>query len=112
MAQALTAHFAGDRNEAFSAGTHPTSVRPETKTVLEELGIDTSNLRSKPLADFWGEEFDLVVTVCDNAKEICPFFPGAKKRVHMGFPDPNTEDEFRVVRDLIHEWVRTTIDER
>jgi arsenate reductase len=113
IAQAILNHHGGDRYEAFSAGTTPTSVRPEAIKVLQEIGIDTSYLRSKPLTEYWGQKFDLVVTVCDNAKESCPFFPGAKKMVHAGFPDPVTEEDFRRGRDMITNWImKNLFDDR
>jgi arsenate reductase len=113
IAQAILNHHGGDRYEAFSAGTTPTSVRPEAIKVLQEIGIDISSLRSKPLTEYWGQKFDLVVTVCDNAKESCPFFPGAKKMVHAGFPDPVTEGDFRRGRDMITNWImKNLFDDR
>lgn len=110
MAEAILNHYHGDRYEAFSAGTHPTSVRSEAVRVLAEAGIASGDLRSKSLMEYWGQRFDLVVTVCDNAKEACPFFHGAREMLHAGFPEPRTEDEFRKVRDMIVEWVRTRFD--
>ena len=99
----------GDRFDAFSAGTEVSAVSPYAIRVMKELGIDISQQRSKSLDEFDGETMDIVVTVCDKAKAVCPFFPGAKKTMHMSFPDPKGftgSDEavlggFRTVRDEI-----------
>lgn len=113
MAEGMLNHFFGDRFEALSAGIEKTRVRPEAIRVLDEIGIDISHHSSKTATDFAGRTFDLVVTVCDSAKESCPFFPGAKEYIHKNFPDPSgaegSEDErlkaFRLVRDEIREWI-------
>jgi len=117
MAEGLINALYNDKFEAFSAGTEVSTVRPQAIQVLKELGIDISNHYSKHLRDFYGTEFDLVVTVCDNAKKICPVFPGAKKMIHKSFPDPaaviGTEGEklltFRNVRDQIHKWIKNDL---
>ncbi len=111
MAEGLLRHFAGDRFEAASAGTEATYVRPEAISVMAELGIDVSGQESKTLDRYLGEPFDYVVTVCDEANEACPFFQGAKKRLHWSLPDPSradgTEEErlaaFRSVRDRLRD---------
>ncbi|HEY9433228.1 MAG TPA: arsenate reductase ArsC [Blastocatellia bacterium] len=111
MAEGLLRHDGGDRFEIFSAGTKPSRVRPEAIEVMRELGIDISGRRSKSVDEFSGQEFDYVITVCDNARERCPVFPGRTRRVHWGFEDPAEVkgDEvtrvavFRRVRDEIHE---------
>ena len=110
MAEGLLRHEAGDRFEVFSAGTKPSTVRPEAISVMNEIGIDISGHRSKSVDEFNGEQLDYVITVCDNAKESCPVFPGTTKRLHWPFEDPATvqgsEDDrkavFRKVRDQIH----------
>ena len=109
LAEALINHDLGGRFEAFSAGTAPTSPRPEAIKVLAELGIDHSLARSKSMDEFAGQAFDFVITLCDGANETCPLFFGGVRRAHLGFEDParaaGTEDEvlaaFRRVRDLI-----------
>jgi len=114
MAEGLLRHIAGDRYEVASAGVAPTSIRPEAIDVMREIGIDISRQRSKPVDDFIGGEFDYVITVCDNAKEHCPVFPGAAKGNHWSFDDPAAEegDEparlavFRRVRDEILDQLR------
>ena len=102
-----------DRYRAFSAGTEPSNVSPYAVRVMREIGIDISDHRSKSVDEFIDQELDYVVTVCDHAKEVCPFFPGGRKALHKGFQDPasvaGTEDEklslFRRVRDEIRDWV-------
>jgi arsenate reductase len=109
MVEGLLRNMAGDRFEVLSAGTKPSSVRPEAISAMRELGIDLSGHWSKPVAEFGGQPFDYVITVCDNAKESCPIFPGGGKRFHWSFADPatvqGTEDErlaaFRTIRDEI-----------
>jgi arsenate reductase len=99
--------------EAFSAGIKKTHVHPLAIQVLKENDIDISNNRSKTIDEFKGKPFDYVITVCDHAKETCPFFPG-KKIIHKGFTDPSdfegTFDEklhaFRNTRDEIKQWIK------
>jgi len=115
MAEAIMRHYLGDYYEAYSAGTKPGKVNPYTIKVLEEIGINTSGLYSKSVEEFVGWEFDYVITVCDSAKEECPFFPG-KVVMHKSFPDPSSyegsEEEklnfFRRVRDEIRSWILET----
>ena len=114
MAEGLLRHDAGDRFMVESAGTTPSQVRPEAITVMQELGIDISGHRSKSVEDFTGREFDYVLTVCDNAKESCPVFPGHANRLHCNFEDPagagGSEAAklavFRRVRDEIRDYLR------
>jgi len=109
MAEGLLRHDAGDRVEVFSAGTKPTSVRPEAITAMRELGIDISGHHSKSVDAFDGQRFDYVLTVCDNAKESCPIFPGSIVMIHHSFEDPaavqGSDEEilaaFRRVRDQL-----------
>ena len=88
IAEALLKQLGGDDFEVLSAGTRPKGINPFTVRVLAEQGIDTSGLRSKPIDDFIGRDFDYVITVCDSAAEQCPIFPGTTARVHWSFPDP------------------------
>jgi arsenate reductase len=114
MAEGLFRHEGGDRYEVFSAGTRPSIVRPEAIAVLAEIGIDISGQRSKSVDEFVAQPLDLVITVCDNAKEACPVFPGRTQRLHWPFEDPahaeGTEEErkaaFRKVRDQIRGKIR------
>jgi arsenate reductase len=106
----------GDRFESFSAGTKVSTVSPYAIRVMKEIGIDISQQRSKRLDEFDGKKMDIVVTVCDNAKAACPFFPGAKKTLHMSFPDPKcftgsddvVLEGFRKVRYEISRWIDAT----
>lgn len=88
MAEGLLRALAPDRYEVASAGVEAGALRPEAVTVMAEIGIDISGQRSKAASEFAGEMFDVVVTTCDEAKEACPIFPGAKRTLHWGFPDP------------------------
>jgi arsenate reductase len=114
MAEALLRHIRGDRYEVFSAGTDPTGVDPTAEMVLREIGVDTSPLRSKSVDEFLDRDIDLVITVCDHAKEACPFFTSGKERIHMGFRDPpdlvkngmTRMGAFRLIRDEIDDFIR------
>ncbi len=92
MAEAITRHYWGERIDAYSAGVRPKGVNPMAKKALHEMGIDGLDaLYSKALDEFLGEKIDFVITLCDGAKEECPFFPGATERLHMPFRDPSKE---------------------
>jgi arsenate reductase len=114
MAEGLLRNDAGDRFNVESAGTRPSTVRPEAIAAMRELGIDISGHRSKHVQEFDGKQFDYVITVCDNAKESCPVFFGVAQRLHRGFDDPillsSSETErltlFRRVRDELREYLR------
>jgi arsenate reductase len=113
MAEGLLSDLAGDRFEVYSAGTEATHVRPQAIKVMNELGIDISAQESKTLERYIGEPFDYVITVCDDANESCPFFPGAKNRLHWSLEDPSRTEVsgeeqlgvFRRVRDEIRERI-------
>jgi arsenate reductase (thioredoxin) len=117
MAEGLLKHLAGDRFEAMSAGTEATRVRPLAVRAMEEIGIDISGQESKTLERYLQEPFDHVITVCDDANEACPFFPGAQRRLHWSFEDPSraegSEEErlavFRSVRDRIRDRVQAEL---
>ena len=105
MAEGLLRDMAGDRFEAFSAGTEATRVRPEAISVMAEIGVDISAQESEVLDRYLGETLDLVVTVCDDANESCPVFPKAGERLHWSFPDPSKaaggyEERLRVFRNV------------
>jgi len=119
MAEGLLRHDAGDRFEVRSAGTAPTRVRPEAVQVMKELGVDISGHRSKSVDEFAEQEFDYVLTVCDQARETCPVFPGhTKNRLHHSFEDPaiveGSEEQrlrtFRRVRDEIRSYLRDFVE--
>lgn len=112
LAEGLVNHYFGDTWEAKSAGTEQTIVKPFAIKAMAEAGIDISHHTSKTIDAFKGQQFDVVVTVCDSAKETCPFFPG-KKVVHHSFVDPSnvegSDDEklaaFCTTRDEIKGWL-------
>jgi arsenate reductase (thioredoxin) len=114
MAEGLLRHDAGAHVDVESAGTKPSAVRSEAIAVMRELGIDISGHRSKHVDEFAGQRFDYVVTVCDHAREACPVFFGAAKRLHHSFEDPaaltgSEKDRlelFRQVRDELRDYLR------
>ncbi|MFX1392172.1 MAG: arsenate reductase ArsC [Promethearchaeota archaeon] len=113
IAEGLINNFYNDKFEAFSAGTKPSGMNPYTIKVMEEIDIDISKQRSKSITEFNGVKFDIVITVCDNTKKVCPFFSGAKKMINAPFDDPaafkgaddQIADFFRSVRDQIKKWI-------
>ncbi len=114
MAEGLLRKMAGDRFEVFSAGTRPAGLNPTAVAAMGEIGIDISRHHSKSVDEFSRQSFDYVITVCDSAKESCPIFPGAAKKIHYSFQDPaaaqgSAEEQltvFRRVRDQIDERLR------
>jgi arsenate reductase (thioredoxin) len=113
MAEGLLRHLATNRFEAMSAGAEATRVRPLAITAMDEVGIDISGQESKTLDRYLDEPFDYVITVCDDANEACPFFPGAADRLHWSLEDPSraegSEEQrlgvFRRVRDELRERI-------
>jgi arsenate reductase len=112
MAEGLLRGLAGGRFESFSAGTEATRVRPEAIEVMREIGVDISGQKSEILDKYLGEPFDYVITVCDDANETCPVFPGARERLHWSLPDPSAVtgegeriEAFRSVRDRLEELI-------
>jgi len=120
MGEGLFRVEGGAGYEVSSAGTRPSSVRPEAIAVMREIGIDISAHRSKSVDEFAGQSFDFLVTVCDSARDTCPVFPGAVARLHWSLEDPaavaGTAEErlaaFRRIRDQLRERVRTFVRER
>ncbi|MEK7449428.1 MAG: arsenate reductase ArsC [Planctomycetota bacterium] len=116
MAEGLLRSLSGERDEVYSAGTQPSRVHPLAIEVMREINIDISRQRSKNVDEFKGIIFDYVVTVCDQARESCPLFTGAKKYLHQSFEDPfvvrgdsdNIISAFRLVRDEIKNWIDQT----
>jgi arsenate reductase len=114
MAEGLLRHDAGDRFDVESAGTHPGVLRPEAVEVMREIGIDISTQRAKSIDEFAGTPFDLVLTVCDSAREACPVYPGHARRLHRAFADPASVSgsdnqrlaAFRRVRDELRAYLR------
>src|SRR2546428_1840821 len=88
MAEGLLRHCGGKAFEVASAGIDPSFVRPEAMEAMREIGIDISSHRSKSIDEFLGRPFDYVITVCDNANQECPMFPGAARRIHWSIKDP------------------------
>jgi arsenate reductase len=117
MAEGLLRHDGKGSFEVSSAGVEASFVRPQAVKVMSEIGIDISHHRSKSVDEFLGQEFDYVITVCDNANERCPVFPGKTERIHWTFDDPAAatgEEEvvietFRHIRDEIRERLRLFI---
>ena len=97
LGEALLRHLGGDRVEVHSAGTHPSTVNPLAIRVLEEARVPTDGLRSKSVNEYLGQRFDYVITVCDDARDACPVFPGVHASMHWSYPDPaavgGTEEE-------------------
>ena len=118
MAEGMLRAWGGDRFEAHSAGNEVAEVRPLAIRAMSEIGIDISGQRSKSVGEYAGQTFDYAVTVCDDAREACPYFAGAEQQVHWSFDDPSaasvSEDErlavFRRVRDEIATNVRRFVD--
>jgi arsenate reductase len=115
MAEAFLRKYAGDRFEVYSAGLEPSIINPLTIRVMEEMGIDLSNQRSKSLQEYMGKlHFGYLITVCDRAEQKCPIFPGMGMRLHWPFEDPSRASgndaerlaKFRQVRDQIDTKVR------
>jgi len=120
MAEALLRKYAGDHFEVYSAGLEPKGLNPYTVKVLEEIGVDTSQHYSKTLENFMGRvHFGYLITVCSNAEENCPVFPGMGMRMHWPFEDPaafvgneeETLQKFREVRDQIDARIREWLKE-
>ncbi len=118
MAEGWARHLKGDTIEAYSAGTEPKAVDPRAVQAMAEVGIDISHQGSKSVAELGDVEFDYVITLCDDAKATCPFFPAKTAVIHHGFDDPPelalgayTEEEamlhYRRVRDEIRSFIET-----
>jgi arsenate reductase len=109
LAEGLLRSMGGGKVDVFSAGTKPSLVRPEAIAVMAERGIDIAGHTSKHVDEFKGQTFDFVITVCDNARETCPIFTGAPRRIHWSLPDPaaveGSEDQrleaFREIRETL-----------
>lgn len=113
MAEGFLNCFYGDRYQAYSAGVRPSRVHPLAIDVMSEVGIDISNQSSKSIEEVIENFFDTVVTVCDDARENCPIYPGGAEVLHHSFEDPSSFDgtpeevanKFRQVRDEIKGWI-------
>ena len=119
VAEGYLRHFSGNKAEVYSAGVETHGVNPNAIKVMQEDGIDISHHTSNNIDEYRHIDFDLVITVCDNAKERCPYFPTRAQKFHHNFPDPakytgtpeETMNEFRRVRDMIKEYCRTFVNE-
>jgi len=119
MAEGLLNVLYGDKYEAYSAGTEPSQVNPYAIKAMAEIDIDISGDRSKSIEEFQDMKFDYVVTVCNHAKEACPYFPEGEICIHKSFVDPSSvkgsDDKkmmaFRIVRDEIRRWIYKTFGE-
>lgn len=112
MAEGLLRHMAGDIYEVASAGVSPSRVRPEAIEAMREMDIDISDHRSKSVDEFTSQHFDYVITVCDNAKEQCPIFPGDVTQIHWSFDDPAAAEGDELARLAVFRRVRDEISER
>lgn len=114
MAEGYLDHFAGNKAKVYSAGIETHGVNPLAISTMKEDGIDISNHTSNNINEYRDIDFDFVITVCDNAKKRCPYFPSKAKKFHHNFPDPakakGTEDEimqqFRAVREMIKKYCK------
>lgn len=109
MAEGLFRAKAPDLVDVYSAGTKPKALNPLAIQVMKELNIDISDHESKDVSIYEGQAFDLVITVCDNAKESCPVFPGAKT-IHWSTPDPEDLESFRTVRNGLAQRIDELLD--
>jgi arsenate reductase len=113
MAEGILKRYYGNYFDVFSAGIEPTQVHPLAVKVMSEIDIDIAHNKSKNIAELINKQFEYVITVCDHAKEVCPFFPNGKKLIHKGFADPSIPgnanvdmvDAFRKSRDSIKQWI-------
>lgn len=118
IAEGYLRQFAGDRAEVYSAGVETHGVNPRAIAIMKEDGADISSHTSNNIDEYAGIEFDFVITVCDNARERCPYFPTRAKKFHYNFPDPakatGTEEEimseFRKVREMIKSYCRDFVN--
>ena len=117
MAEGLLRSMAAGALDVKSAGLEAGGLRPEAVAVMHELGLDISGQHSKTVEELAGERFDVVVTTCEEAKEACPFFPGARETIHWDLPDPSAVpgdeatrlEAFREVRDELWSYVADLI---
>lgn len=119
VAEGYLRHFARNKAEIYSAGIETHGVNPKAIAIMKEDGINISNHTSNNIEEYRNIDFDFVITVCDNAKERCPLFPGTAQKFHHNFPDPakatGTEEEileeFRKVREMIKDYSRKFVED-
>ena len=114
MAEGWARHLKGDVIEAYSAGVNPASLSRRAVRVMADAGVDISGQKSKHIDDVIGIQFDYVVTVCNNAREHCPVFPGRAKRIHKTFEDPSfvqgTKNEIMAAFTKTRDQIRLFIE--
>ena len=118
IAHGLLRDMAGDRFDVFSAGSHPSRLHPMSVTVMEEVGVDISHHTSDFVDDYLDQRIDIAITVCDNANQSCPTFPGNAERIHWSIDDPfkgwnfdtSQMDSFRETRRKIKEKLETFLE--
>ncbi|HJS01792.1 MAG TPA: arsenate reductase ArsC [Flavobacterium sp.] len=119
IAEGYLRYFAGENAVVYSAGVETHGVNPKAIATMKDDGIDISEHTSNNISEYQNIEFDFVITVCDNAKERCPFFPSKAQKFHYNFPDPakatgtaeEIENQFREVRQLIKDYCKAFVDE-
>lgn len=119
IAEGYLSAFAGDKATVYSAGVETHGVNPKAVAIMAEDGIDISNHTSNNMEEYKSIDFDFVITVCDNAKERCPYFPTNAKKFHHNFPDPAkatgtdeyVKEQFRLVRDMIKNYCKNFVTE-
>lgn len=119
IAEGYMRYFAGNKALVYSAGIETHGVNPKAIAIMQEDGIDISNHTSNHIDEYSTIDFDYVITVCDNAKERCPFFPTQAKKFHYNFPDPakatgtdlEITEQFRSVRQLVKEYCKNFVDQ-
>lgn len=119
IAEGYLRYFAGSKAEVYSAGVETHGVNPKAVAIMKEDGIDISHHTSNNIAEYYNIDFDFVITVCDNAKERCPYFPSKAEKLHYNFPDPakatGTEEEvleqFRQVRGMIKSYAEQFVSD-
>ena len=119
MAEGYLSDFAGDKATVYSAGVETHGVNPKAVSIMAEDGIDISHHTSNNIEEYKDVDFDFVITVCDNAKERCPYFPTNAKKFHHNFPDPAkatgtdeyVKEQFRLVREMIKNYCKNFVSE-
>ena len=119
LAEGYLKHFAGDKAEVYSAGVETHGVNPRAVATMKEDGIDISKQTSNNIEEYRNIDFDFVITVCDNARERCPYFPSNAQKFHHNFPDPakatgseeDIKQAFRKVRDQIRDYSKDFIEQ-
>ncbi|MEO8535863.1 MAG: arsenate reductase ArsC [Flavobacterium sp.] len=119
IAEGYLKHFAGNKADVYSAGIEIHGVNPKAISIMKEDGIDISNHTSNNIDEYNTIDFDYVITVCDNAKERCPFFPTKAHKFHHNFPDPakaigtdsEINEQFKIVREMIKDYFKSFVQE-